>query len=197
MTYEVELKFPLADNANDVDLEAMFALLDSFGASKHSRMEQRDMYFSHPSRDFGKTDEALRVRCVDDQNCITYKGPIVDSAAKTRHEIEVEFAAGASSAKDVTDILGQLGFAQVRSVVKTRTPYLFTWEDREIEVVHDSVDGLGQFIEIETLADEDSRDAARDSLLRLADRLGLRQSNPKSYLCLLLEKDQSVETDPL
>jgi adenylate cyclase class 2 len=189
MTYEVELKFPLEDGTNEVDLEALFVHLDSLGASQHTRVKQRDTYFAHPSRDFAETDEALRIRCVDEQNCITYKGPIVDSLAKTRHEIEVEFATGHESAKDVSDILEHLGFTPVRTVVKMRTPYQLKWEGRDFEVVHDCVEGLGQFVEIEILADEDSRDAARDCLLRLANRLGLHQSNPKSYLCMLLEKD--------
>ena len=40
------------------------------------------------------------------------------------------------------------------------------------------------------ITDEAGRDAARDSILRLADRLGLDNSQRKSYLCLLLEQDR-------
>ena len=50
--YEVELKFPLAD------LKPVLARLLECGAVPHEAVEQSDVYFRHPQRDFGQTDEA-------------------------------------------------------------------------------------------------------------------------------------------
>ena len=212
MVYEVELKFRLDDPA------ALAARLDELGAQRGGTVEQRDRYFNHPSRDFAQTDEALRIRSVrhvppnalkeprrledrsglhrttDDrqiltaENYLTYKGPLVDPHSKTRHEIEVPFAAGSEAAEQLAAILRLLGFREVRSVEKRRIVYHLLWEDRRLELTLDEVAGLGTFLEIETAAEESEREAARDSILRLAGRLGLRDSIRKSYLTMLLER---------
>jgi len=54
--YEVELKFPLADP------QPVVARLLEWGAQRSDAIEQTDLYFRHPSRDFEQTDEALRLR---------------------------------------------------------------------------------------------------------------------------------------
>jgi adenylate cyclase, class 2 len=185
--YEVEMKFPLATNS--VDIEQLKAQLDELQAARATPIDQQDLYFAHPVRDFAETDEALRVRRAGDRNRVTYKGPIVDPIAKTREEIEVRFADGSDKADQVEQLLQKLSFRPVRIVRKTRTPYQLDWEDREVELVLDDVVGLGMFLEIETMADESDREVARDSILRLSQRLGLEKFERKSYLCLLIEKE--------
>lgn len=183
MPYEVELKFPLA-NPRDV-----LARLASLGVVAASPIEQVDRYFNHPARDFGDTDEAFRIRSVGDANCVTYKGPIIDSATKMRREIEVPFADGPDAASQMADVWRSLGFRFVREVRKTRTPLTLDWQQRVYELALDEVPPLGTFLEIELLADEAGRDAARDAILALAVELGLTNSERRSYLELLLETD--------
>jgi adenylate cyclase, class 2 len=183
-SYEVELKFPIADP------ELVRANLERLGSRAGDALAQVDRYFNHPSRDFGETDEAFRIRQTGDTNRVTYKGPKVDSRSKTRREIEIPFGESPSDAEQFAEMLRLLGFREVRTVRKQRVPYELTWDGREVEVCLDEVDELGTFAEIETAADEGSRDAARDSILRLAERLNLANSERRSYLCLLLERDQ-------
>ena len=183
MTYEVELKFPLEEP------DQLTTQLSQLQAEAGPPLRQRDLYFAHPKRDFAATDEALRLRSVGERNVLTYKGPIVDDQTKTRREIEIPFADGTNAAEAVRNLLNVLGFREVRTVAKTRIPYGIRWEDRRVELVLDDVEGLGTFVEIELLADEEGRDAARDSILRLAAHLGLDNSERRSYLCLLLERD--------
>ncbi len=184
MTYEVELKFPLDDSAQ------VISQLQQLHAERGTPVKQRDLYFAHPQRNFAQTDEALRLRSAGRRNCITYKGPILDSQTKTRREIEIPFAEGQAAAAKFRELLRLLGFREVETVVvKTRVPFHLEWEGRQWELALDDVDGLGTFLEMEILADEAQRDAARDSILRLADRLGLDNSVRKSYLCLLLQRD--------
>jgi len=78
MQFEVEQKFPVADLA---DVENRLAAL---GATFVDEVVQVDRYFAHPSRDFAKTDEAIRIRQVGDANFITYNGPKIDTTTKTR-----------------------------------------------------------------------------------------------------------------
>ena len=144
--------------------------------------QQRDHYYTHPGRDFGETDEALRIREDNDQLRLTYKGPLMDDVAKTRLELET----GIESAEIGDGILVALGFRLLRTVSKQRRPFDLQWRNLSVEVVIDQVEGLGDFVELETISDTDSHQAARDHLLALATKLGLEQSERRSYLCLLL-----------
>lgn len=181
--YEVELKFPLPDPA------AARRRLVEWGAEPRPAVDQVDVYFRHPGRDFAKTDEALRIRSVGEENCVTYKGPVVDSRTKTRREIEVPIAGGADAAGRFAEILTALGFQPVRGVRKKRSAWSFERSGREFEIALDEVADLGTFLEIETLADEAERTEAGDAIVQLAAELGLSGPERRSYLCLLLERD--------
>jgi adenylate cyclase class 2 len=163
--------------------------LAELGAAPGAPLAQCDTYFAHPVRDFAKTDEAFRLRTVGEHNALTYKGPLVDRQTKTREEIEIPIAPGARAARQMAEMLHALGFRAVRSVEKTRQPFHLSWQGREFEFALDTVAGLGEFLEIETQADAAEWEAARDALLALAGRLGLKQSERRSYLQLLLEHD--------
>ena len=183
-SYEVELKFPLDDP------ERVRTELVALGAELCDAVVHVDRYFNHPSRDFGETDEAFRIRQIGDTSRVTYKGPKVDSRSKTRREIEIPFGKSPDDAERFAEMLRLLGFREVGTVRKRRVPYDLTWDGREVEVSLDEVDDLGTFAEIETTADDGSRDAARDAILRLADRLNLANSERRSYLCLLLDLER-------
>ena len=60
--------------------------LESIGAVKSKTEFQEDIYFASPIVDFAKTDEALRIRTTNNDIFITYKGPKLNSEAKTRKE---------------------------------------------------------------------------------------------------------------
>ncbi len=189
MTYEVELKFPLATSS---DVDAVRERIMALGATPSDTVIQRDVYFAHPVRDFAQTDEAFRLRCAGEQNALTYKGPLLDAVTKTRHEIEVSVASGLAAADQIAEMLTLLGFRSVREVLKRRTPYHLAWQGRDWELAIDEVHELGWFLELETLATEVDRDASRESLLALSRELGLGKSERRSYLRLLLERDQCV-----
>jgi adenylate cyclase class 2 len=185
MPYEVELKFSLDD------ADRILAQLDGLQAEWGSPTKQVDRYFNHPSRDFAQTDEALRIRTMKDCSLLTYKGPLLDTETKTRLEIELPVGVDAADTPRLADLLRNLGFHEVRAVHKTRTPFRLRWEERDLELSLDDVTDLGLFFEIETLTQEPDLDAARQSVLRLAVKLELENSQQKSYLQLLLEQDNA------
>lgn len=189
MTYEVELKFPLPDVAT---VEALRQRIAVIGAHSSQPLDQRDIYLAHPSRDFAQTDEVFRLRCVGDENFLTYKGPLVDQIAKTRREIEVPAASGHIAREQLREMFASLGFREVRDVVKRREPFHLRWQDRDLELVLDDVRGLGWFAELEIIAEDSDRDAARECLIALSQELQLGQSERRSYLRLLLEKDEAA-----
>lgn len=179
---EVELKFRLDDP------ERVREAVRELGGRPGAAVRQVDTYFAHPVRDFAKTDEALRIRVVGETGCVTYKGPLLDAATKSREETELWFAGGAADSERFAGVLERLGFTRVRPVVKKREPWSLDWRGRAVEVAVDEVDGLGTFIELEMAATHESFEPAKASLLALAARLGLRDSERRSYLALLLAK---------
>lgn len=178
--YEVEQKFRLDGPA---DFESRLAQL---GVTLGPAMQQSDQYFAHPSRDFAKTDEALRIRTVSEWNCVTYKGPKIDAATKTRRELEAPIEPGAGGAARFAELLTSLGFSSVATVCKQRRVASLVHNGHEAEIALDHIAGLGWFAEVELAADETGLDAARAAIHELSQALGLTRVERRSYLEMLL-----------
>jgi adenylate cyclase class 2 len=190
--YEVELKFPVAD------LPALERRLAELAERFYAPVDQVDRYFNHPCRDFAQTDEALRLRHDGDGVVITWKGPRIDAATKTRREIELPLFAplpegGDAAARAVrtiaewTELLEALGFRPVATVSKRRRPVHVQWHGMEVDAALDSVAGVGVFLELEILSSEADVPQARACLESLARELGCGPPERRSYLELLLE----------
>jgi adenylate cyclase class 2 len=194
--YEVELKLR-ADHG-----EVRDALADA-GASLTARVRQVDTYYDAPHRDFAATDEALRLRRETRQPAgesaagrdrgsnpegdatttteLTYKGPLIEAASKTREEHETLVGDG----DDAAAILDALGFEPAAVVEKVRT--FFELEGYTVSL--DRVDGLGEFVEVEGEAAREAEiDAVRASAAAVLRDLGLDPDDQirTSYLGLLL-----------
>ena len=188
--YEVEQKFRVTDPA------AIEERLVTLAARFREPVEQVDRYFNHPCRDFARTDEALRIRRVGDDVAVTWKGPRIDSATKTRREMELGLAAvvplpggsrgGQATLDRWTELLEALGFRRVRDVAKHRRTARVPWQGTEVEVALDSVGGLGDFIEIELQASQGEVPQAIARLESLAQALGCEGTERRSYLELLI-----------
>jgi adenylate cyclase class 2 len=163
-------------------------LLEELGAVFKPPVEQVDLYFDHPSRDFKQTDEALRLRQVGTANYVTYKGPKVDPHTKTRREIELPLASGPEGLAAFAELLTVLGFRRVLEVRKVRTSATLNWEGGPIEAALDDVAGLGSYVELEVVTAAHEMEGAKARLATLASRLGLSASERRGYLDLLLSK---------
>ena len=110
--YEVEMKFPVSS------FDAFVIAVEQLGGRFGEEETQRDRYFNHPSRDFGETDEALRVRTIGDHSKVTYKGPAKDPVVKVREEIELQVGQNAADGQQFAEMLTALSFREVRTVTK-------------------------------------------------------------------------------
>ncbi|OGS42578.1 MAG: hypothetical protein A3K67_02310 [Euryarchaeota archaeon RBG_16_62_10] len=170
---EVESKFWSPGN------ERVEKALVALGAKRLSQCDMEDVYFSHPARDFGKTDEALRLRKMEGLSELTYKGPRMKvQDVKAREEITLK----SPDPVDVQRIVERLGFKELHVVRKKRTSYLLD----KLKVEVDEVEGLGEFVELEALTESPERAA---QLMELARKeLGLDRPEQKTYLEMLLER---------
>ena len=199
--YEVEVKVP-------ADLAAVRERLADAGADHVATVAQADTYFDAPHREFAETDEALRVRRVataspeferdrplpalvdavldgeyteNGESRVTYKGPLVEAESKTREEFET----GVGDGETMRELLARLGFEPAATVRKLREEHSLGGFD----VLLDSVEGVGEYVEVETGVDgEDGVEAAREDAYELLESLGLDPADQvrTSYLGLQL-----------
>lgn len=161
--------------------------LAGLGFREKSQVCEIDLYWNCDDRDFRKTDEALRLRSVEDlhsgkkESLITYKGPKQDCRSSTRLEYETSVGEMDTARK----LLTALGYHAVAAVKKTRRSF----ERTPASVCLDSVEGLGTYVELEILLEcEEQRETAVDTLFSLLDCLGISRDalTRESYLDLLL-----------
>ena len=171
---EVEVK------ANVKDFVSVREKLFEIGAVKIKMEHQKDIYFNAPHKDFGKTDEALRIREIPEKGekrfILTYKGAKMDDVSKTRKEIEIDV----SEAKNTELILENLGFRKAATVIKDRDIYHLN----EFIITLDKVYDVGTFVEIEKEAHEgDDTSKSLDNIFNIYSRLGIEDGfERRSYL---------------
>ena len=187
--YEVEIKVP-------ADLDATRERLREAGAERVAAVRQRDTYYDAPHREFAETDEALRIRREtpltdgdespsgsdpDSAATVTYKGPLLEEASKTRAEHET----GVDDGEALAAVLSGLGFEPAATVEKRRD----FWAYDGFTVTLDAVSGLDEYVEIERgVESEGEVDATREAAVAALDRLDLDAADQvrTSYLGLLL-----------
>ncbi|WP_339733951.1 class IV adenylate cyclase [uncultured Gimesia sp.] len=185
---EVEQKFLLADK------DALFDQLEHLGATRGTNLEQEDLYFTHPVRNFAETDEAIRIRRNGFDNRITYKGPKRATVSKVRKEIELAFESGQLAFEQLSEMLELLGFCPLRVVRKLRIPFNYLHHQHSFEITVDEVEGLGIFVEIELLAEESELQEADAAIIQLAASLGLTHPIRASYLGMLIEQETQSDS---
>jgi adenylate cyclase class 2 len=182
MGYEIEVKYRSVDHAE------LRARLHAMGCHADPQIMMEDHYLGHAARDFAQTHEAFRIRRISDDNRITYKGPRLEGPTKTREELELSFESGQSAFDQLTRLFANLGFTPVATIRKERTTYHLSESGHAIEVLLDRAEGLGDFVEIEVLANTEAElPAAQAVVLEVASRFGLTEVEPRSYLRMALE----------
>jgi len=199
------------------DHGAVRAALDEAGAERLGTVAQSDTYYDAPHRDFAQTDEAFRIRTVASavetfergedlaadvdavlsgdaraggETRVTYKGPLVEAESKTREEFET----AVGNEEEVAAILDGLGFEPVADVRKLRTKFHLNG----FTVLLDAVEGVGDYVEIETEVDAEAEvEAAREDAYAVLRGLGLDPTEQirTSYLGLRLGDDEPSARD--
>jgi adenylate cyclase class 2 len=172
---EVELKVKIPS------LDPVRAALVSRNAVFLGRVHEHDIYYNAPHRDFGITDEAVRVRYTDDHAVVTYKGPKIKKyGLKAREELNF----GVESGRDFETLLERLGFTKTAEVDKWRE----TYRSDGATISLDTVDELGTFAEIEIIIENEDTNPT-ELISKIAKEIGAEgEAILASYLELLLTK---------
>jgi len=178
---EIELKVQV-----DV-LDPIREALNRRKAQSLGRIHEHDLYYNAPHRDFGETDEAMRVRYTNDHAVITYKGAKLRKyGLKAREELNTAVESG----EVFEQILIRLGFTKTTEVNKWRENYRLG----NAAIALDTVDELGTFVEIEIITEQDDTNATSE-ISRIAKEIGVTgEPILASYLELLLSKRSEVQS---
>lgn len=153
----------------------------SLGATPVGIENQTDTYYNSQHSDFGKTDEALRVRVQDGRYFLTYKGPKMDRVSKTRKEFQVDI----NDADGMGKILTSLGFFPVATVTKKRKNFRLG----DFIIALDDVRNLGNFMEIEIpVKDSGKYEEKVELIFKFIEKLGISRKSTirSSYLEMVL-----------
>jgi adenylate cyclase, class 2 len=180
---EIELKFRLED------WPSVQAKLTQLGGRLQTTQDEADHYFNAPDRQFRDTDEVLRIRCVNECAILTYKGPKRPGTVKMREEIEVPLANGRKNIDDALRLFASLRYQPVAVVRKTRTMYAIQRDGYELHICRDSVQSIGEFVEVEIVAPESEVAKAETVVKSIAAELGLKTPESRAYLRMVLEKE--------
>lgn len=176
---EIELKYRI-ENREEFERKLVVA-----GAQFLETRDEADEYFNAPDRDFKATDEVFRLRCVGAACVLTYKGPKREGAVKTREEIEVSLADGGRDG--AVRLIRALGYRPTATVAKRRAIYSLERDGFELHVCLDSLEGIGQFVEVEIVAEERELPKAERTVKAVAMELELTRPEPRAYLRMVLE----------
>ena len=185
---EVEIKVRIPS------CELIEAKLIQLGFKKSHTLQEVDYYYNGVDRDFRKSHEALRLRLTEslDGSAIvadrpgepsvqlTYKGPKLDNVSMSRVEHQVNL----DDFETMQSILSSLGYKPVMPVMKLRREYF----SEEMTACVDTVDNLGDFLELEIIANSESeREADLEKIERVLEQLGFSMDDTTtvSYLSLL------------
>ena len=171
---EVEIK------AQVDDMSSCENYILSKGALFKEEKYQHDILLDPPSTDFSKTDQVLRIRNSNGFWKLDYKSPRLDNETKSRREYSVKIDDGSQ----LKDIFNWMNFKLVGEIEKTRR----TYELNGMVICFDNVTNLGEFIEVEIIADEKDFESSKVKIMSLLKELGISETIRKDYLELLWDK---------
>ncbi len=158
---EVEVKARLREPAN------VMAALERMGCRLSAPIRQDDAVFMPKGENGFATGKrgmnVLRIRKQGGKALFTLKQTVLNELDCIEHECEV------SDAEEMTRAIELLGFREVVRVGKLRQKTRY----EPYEICVDTVDGLGEFIEVEKLVEEGDSDAIQEELFAFLEKLGV------------------------
>lgn len=165
---EIEIKASISDK------QALVNVLRDKGVELSPPITQRDQVFGRPGVAGGSDNKApwLRIRSeTKNGNTVqifTLKKSVTNQLDSIEHETEV------ADDKELGQIIMHLGFESYSDLTKTRQKAQLG----DVEICVDTVDGLGDFIEVEKLTGEDANyEEVVAELWKVLERFGVNRTD--------------------
>ena len=182
---EIEIKVRVADKSS------LLQILSDQNVALSNPVTQRDRVFGRPGVDGGNDNSApwLRIRTEtkngEVKQIFTLKKSVTNQMDSIEHETEVD------NADELAKIIEHMDFTPYSDLTKTRQKA----HDGDVEICVDTVEGLGDFMEVEKLTEEDADyDAVIVELWAVLDKYGLkREDEVTDGYDVLIRKSQGLE----
>jgi adenylate cyclase class 2 len=167
---EIERKFrltPAQKNSISDQLQSQYGPLETVHQIDQVFLQGIDSF-----AEFTKGQPVVRLRTMNGKTEFTYKRGINGAGDSIEHELDV------SSAEAMQAILREMDYRPVTEIVKDRVTAKTGDRESDLAVMLDSVEGLGDFLEIEVLAaNVEAQPAAEQQIMDKAAEFGLTASD--------------------
>jgi adenylate cyclase, class 2 len=157
MKKEIEVKVKVGDFTH------LLGKLSGLGCRFSEPVWQEDKIFTNfPDAEFAKFKPGinfLRIRKSGGKTLFTLKQSLVNELEGIEKEVEV------NDAKELEEMLELMGYHEAVQVTKTRRKTRY----KDYEICLDEVEGLGSFVELEKITDEDSEKVQSEMIDFLLD----------------------------
>ena len=176
---EIEVK------AKITNIESLNERLTNLGCQFGSSLIQEDIIFLPIGVEFSeivKGTPVVRIRNSNNIITLTLKKRVISENELIKLEKEVIV----SDKQMVIEVVEQMGFHEVVRVEKTRIECKY----EEMTICIDNIVGLGHFIEVEKLSENEKDEKIQDYLFNFLQSLGINSENrvTKGYDTLIYEK---------
>ncbi|MBD3362776.1 class IV adenylate cyclase [Candidatus Dojkabacteria bacterium] len=181
---EIEIKLPISKKQSEELIRKLGQSSKKIGTSR-----QIDDYYTPPHKNFFKPDppvEYLRIRKSQKGDSFNYKYWYTNKKGVSTHCDEYETVI--KNVQELEKILKVLKFKKIITIDKKRVNFIY---QEKYKISLDTVQKLGNFIEIEALLGSDNIQKTRSELFNLAKELGVETSEPdkNGYVYLLMKKE--------
>lgn len=165
------------------DLNALLVKIAEINAQKKYTERQIDTYFKQVDDKDRKM--VIRIREIPQGKILlTFKSA---SPKNTKDTMWADYDTVIDRPEILKAVLKNGGYSELCSIDKKRTSY----ELNTFEINIDTIQGLGDFIEIEGNGDVDERAQIESDILKLLARLGCTEIITKGYVPLMIERVQN------
>lgn len=192
---EIELKIKITDDQHKVLADWLTENAEFKGEEHH-----QEYYLNNPEHTFkymhknGYLDakDYLRIRMTNKGNTINMKRWEIDPESNASKNI-AEFESEIAEPQKLLNIFDALGYTDNILVDKTRQKYVAG----NLEIVVDTLKGLGVFVEIEVLDHDDDTDKAMNQIFEFLKKLGITKfsKQTRGYTSMLWNPDYDFGED--
>ena len=180
--------------ANIIEMEESFIIKDDFKSILKKIKEEdfkfvdenveEDTYFTDPEEVFIKDRICLRTRKTNEDSLeLTYK-PKTDNRTEQYGKKECNVSIDVKDYEDIRYILKELNYLEYVSFKKHRATYTKTIGGIEHNIMLDTIEGVGKFIELEMIVHSKAeQEKSREELDAFVERMGCSglESKNKPY----------------
>ena len=168
--------------SNRIELEASYILgkdysgllkkINEKGYKIYEKIIEEDTYYTDKEMTFVRDRVCLRIRKTNEDRLeLTFK-PKTDNLTEKYGKKEVNIALQVEDYQDIKFMLENLDFDEYVSFKKDRTVYSKVIDGFEHNIMLDRIEGVGNFVEMEILADtEEEKEKLHDELDRFVAEL--------------------------